>query len=98
MLDDAEDDARRWGIGLPENWQSEPGTSDEGIWVEHLDAFNAFLAVSSQWRVGGNQFLGLDYSAVKAGFEFAGIALSSSDWADFRLIEAGAREELNRKP
>ncbi|WP_414707756.1 DUF1799 domain-containing protein [Rhodobacter sp. NTK016B] len=80
------------------DWERAAGDIEDGIWAEHVSAFEAFLAVSSQWRSDGRRFLGLDYSAVQSGFELAGIDLSTRNWADLRLIEAGARDELNRKP
>ncbi|SOC20594.1 hypothetical protein SAMN05877831_1206 [Rhodobacter maris] len=47
--------------------------------------------------LAGVRYLGLDYGAVGHGFDLAGIALTPSEWADFRTIEAGAAEELNRE-
>jgi len=83
---------------LPEGWADATGFE---IWEEHLPAWDAFLAVDGQWRgvprgMGGVRWIGLDYTAVKVGLEFAGIAMTPEIWADFRLIEAGACEELNR--
>lgn len=82
---------------MPEGWRDRTGFE---IWEEHLPALEAFLAVDGQWRsiprgMGGVRWIGLDYSAVEAGLKFAGIAMTPETWADFQLIEAGARDELN---
>jgi hypothetical protein len=72
---------------------------EDGIWIQHLETFRAFLAVADQWRCvpRGEQmiWLGLDYSAVKAGLEMAALALTPEAWADFQLIEVGAKAALN---
>lgn len=79
-----------------------PAESGFGLWAEHLPALEGFLAVDGQWRVaaggmGGLVWLGLDYGAARAGLELAGIALTPAAWGELRLIEAGARDELNRE-
>nr|WP_275897797.1 DUF1799 domain-containing protein [Pseudotabrizicola algicola] len=75
---------------------------DEGIWQEHLPALLAFLAVSGQWRtrphgMGDIRWIGLDYGAVRDGLDLAGITVTPDVWADLRLIEAGALDELNKE-
>lgn len=47
--------------------------------------------------MGGSEFIGLDYGAVKDGFELSGLEVTPELWADLRLIESGARDELNRE-
>lgn len=76
----------------------------DGLWAEHLPAWNAWCRVSRQWRVisgggamgGGVVWLGLDYGAVHAGLGLAGIVISPEEWAQVQQIEVGAAEELNR--
>ena len=96
---EAEDDAARWGIDLPDGWNDQ--RLQDGIWEDHLPALLAFLAVSGQWRtrphgMGETRWIGLDYAAVSAGFAFADIDMTPEVWADLRLIEAGALDELNK--
>lgn len=60
-----------------------------------MGALNAFLAVSTQWRVTGPgdgtlRRTGLDYQGVRAGLEMAGVAMTPALWSDLQLIEAGA--------
>lgn len=87
-----EADCAFFGIAPP------PVTKEpEGIFAEHLEALNAFLSVDTQWRTASSgRFIGLDYSAVKAGLKMAKIKLSAREWADFRWIEAGAIAALNK--
>lgn len=40
-------------------------------------------------------WVGLDYAAARAGLDLAGLTITPEIWAQVRLIEAGAREELN---
>jgi hypothetical protein len=69
------------------------------LWACHLPAWQAFVAVASQWRPvigpGGLFWPGLDYAGAEAGFRLAGIAMTPDLWDEVRLIEGGAREALN---
>lgn len=78
----------------------------DGLWPEHAAAFEAFLAVSTQWRttqIGGGMapvrtiYVGLDYAAVRAGLDGFGIAQSPTLWQSLRIIEAAARDALNAR-
>ncbi len=92
---DLEADLTLWGMD-PTLLQDR--IPEDGIWIQHLETFRAFLAVADQWRcVLGDRmiWLGLDYGAVKAGLEMADLALTPETWADFQLIEAGAKAALN---
>jgi hypothetical protein len=70
-----------------------------------LPAWEAWCAISGQWRtqaisgLGGAAmiWLGLDYSAARAGLDLAGIEMTPDLWSEVRAIEAGAIEELNRE-
>ena len=100
MLEEAAEEARRWGLDLPAGWEDETGF--EGIWDSNEPALLAFLHVSGQWRtvsrgLGGSHYLGLDYTAAKFGLDLAGVTVSPATWMDLRLIENGALEELNRE-
>ena len=41
------------------------------------------------------RFIGLDYTAVRAGLELAGIEMTPDLWSEVQLIEAGACKGLN---
>ena len=100
--DEAEDDARIWGlIYKPE----EDELTHDGVWAEHLEALAGFLALCTQWRFacpgdGSLRRTGLDYAAARAGLDLAGIAMTPELWSDIRMIEMGAiaasHEEANR--
>lgn len=94
--DDALEDARRMGIDLTE----EDFAPAFALWHWHLPAWEAFVAVCSQWRTAatmeGITVVGLDYSAARDGLAMAGIDIAPATWADLRLIEEGAVAALNR--
>ncbi|MDE2595951.1 MAG: DUF1799 domain-containing protein [Sphingomonadales bacterium] len=77
---------------------------DFDVWPENWEPLQAFLQVSTQWRVasrgGGMEpvqvyWIGLDYAAVAAFFSGAGISAGPDIWQGLRVIEAAARNRLN---
>lgn len=63
----------------------------------------AWRTVATQWRVaalggmgGGVVWLGLDYAGVAAGLAGMGIPATPDLWWGLRVMEAAAKEELNR--
>lgn len=64
-----------------------------------MPAFNAFLAVCRQWRTAAapdrTVWLGLDYTAVRAGLDLAGLTITPDLWAEVQEIETGALRALN---
>lgn len=97
--EDAASDAANWGASIDPSWLGDVALPDDGIWAQHVPALEAFLVVCRQWRVvagmSGAAYIGLDYTAAKAGLKLAGIEVSPETWADLRDIEAGALEALN---
>lgn len=87
--------------------------SDEyaGLWPEHVPIVNAFMLVSSQWRVasvgsgmmspaGGVSssrlvFIGLDYAAVRIALDAEEIEITRDLWGGIRAMEIAAIEVLN---
>lgn len=83
----------------------------DGLWPEHVPIVNAFLLVSSQWRVGSvgsgmvspaggfssSQlvFIGLDYSAVKIALDAEEITITRDLWRGLRIMEFAAIAALN---
>lgn len=71
------------------------------VWSENWEAVCAFLCVCTQWRAigkgmdGGVYWQGLDYAGVAAGLAGAGIEATPKLWAELRIMEAAARNELN---
>lgn len=76
------------------------GEDEEGLWPCHVAVANAFIAVTTQWRMVGTMsgvlVTGLDYAGAKAGLEAAGITLTPRAWEDLRVMEIAACEEMNR--
>ncbi len=95
--DEAQADARRWGIDPALVRPGEDAAT--GVWPEHVAAVEAFLAIAGQWRMvagmGGMLALGLDYAGAQAGLELAGIETTPALWAEIRAIEAGAKAAMN---
>ena len=65
-----------------------------------MSAVEAFLCVSTQWRLtglaDGKLFAGgLDYAAVKAGLKMAGIKATKRLLSELQMIELGARSAMN---
>ncbi len=85
--------------------QLDEAAEDDGLWPEHLPAWTAWCAVSGQWRTQALSsleatrllWLGLDYTAARAGLDLAGIEMTPGLWAEVRDIESGAIEELNAR-
>lgn len=62
------------------------------VWPENLPTVNAFIAMSSQWRVGPAGPIGLDYGAIPAVLRL--ITLPRATWPDvfdgLRVMESEA--------
>lgn len=99
--DDLAEDLAFFGLE-PEGWADQPALTETGIWAEHELAWEAWCAVSGQWRTTALSTLeaarivwhGLDYTAAKAGFDLAGIEVTPDLWDEVRVIEAGAIREF----
>jgi hypothetical protein len=82
-----------------------PEAQQDGLWPEHETAWRAWCQVSSQWStitLSGHWgakviWLGLDYSRAKDGLAMAAMTLTADEWQELRLIEEGAKEELNKR-
>lgn len=80
------------------------GEGDFEVWEENWPTVEAFLFVSTQWRVvqqgggfeaGRTYWIGLDYTSVTAGLSGAGIETNPDMWKGLRIMEAAARNVLN---
>lgn len=83
---------------------SAPWEDQSGLWPENIEAVDAFLKASTQWRVtalslglapGRLVYIGLDYAGARAGMEAAGILLTPKLWHGVRIMEVAALEALN---
>lgn len=80
-----------WGLTLEEASEPTP------IWPDNLVAYNAFVALLSQWRVGAAGATGLDYTAIPVVLDMLGTP--KVDWpnvfADIRVMEDAALEQMS---
>lgn len=73
------------------------------LWAEHAEAFDLFIACSSQWRIvagmSGVFYQGLDASSLAATMDMLGIEQGQrrERLQQVRQIEVGALEVMNRK-
>jgi len=101
--DDAVADAEAFGFPAEVIEQLRQSGSANGkveIWPENWPIIHAYAAISTQWRtapigMGAYRYLGLDYTAAKAGLELAGITVTTDQWKGVRVMERAATIELN---
>ncbi|WP_343221989.1 DUF1799 domain-containing protein [Marivibrio halodurans] len=69
------------------------------IWPEHEAVVRLFLALSTQWRVGGmaGAPLGIDYASIETTGRLLGIEVTPAVFEDLRVMEAEARDVLLRR-
>ncbi len=62
------------------------------VWPASVPAVNVFLALSTQWRMGFNGFIGLDYGVVPAVMRLCGVphADRREMFEDLRVMEDAA--------
>ncbi len=62
------------------------------LWPEHVDAFNLFCDLGTQWRTGVDGITGLDYTAVVAHMRMVGVMNKNMRprYAEIREMETGA--------
>lgn len=70
------------------------------VWPVNMNVVDLWLVISTQWRTapladGRVHWLGLDYSAVRAGLELAGRTIAAIEWAGVQLMEREAAAALN---
>lgn len=69
------------------------------IWPENLQAYEAFSALRTQWRVGMAGATGLDYNVVPAVLRLQGVP--RADWSqlfeDLRVMESAALQAMRQE-
>lgn len=73
------------------------------VWPDNMAIVDLWLAIASQWRTapladGRVHWIGLDYGAVRAGFELAAAIVTAALWAGVRDMERAAAAALNGAP
>jgi hypothetical protein len=70
------------------------------VWPGNAVVTDTWLSISTQWRTealadGRVHWLGLDYSAVRAGLDLAGLTVEPRNWALLQTMERTASAALN---
>lgn len=71
------------------------------MWRRNWDIALAFFSVSTQWRAiargmdGAIYWMGLDYTAVRAGLDAQEITITPRLWSGIQTMERAARDALN---
>lgn len=86
-------------IGIRDEAGDEAEDDAVAIWPEHEDVVRLFLALGTQWRVGGmaGAPLGLEYGAIETTGRLMGIEVTPDLFADLQVMEAEARDVLIRR-
>lgn len=81
--------AAAWGI-------PEEEYPDVPLWSENLPAFNLFVSVANQWRVGGAGPYALDYNVLFHEMDRMGLDREEYDrlFEDIRTMEAAALDVM----
>lgn len=69
------------------------------MWPDNALAVNAFIAMSTQWRVGMAGATGLDYGALPVVMSLAGVpaAERAGVFESIRVLEDAALETMRKK-
>lgn len=69
------------------------------IWPEHLAAFELFVALRSQWRVGMAGATGLDYGVMFHKMDRMGLSPERYEELEdqMRVLEHAALDEMSKK-
>lgn len=94
VTDELLEDARAYGVILPEHLEQE---TDFVLWAEHRPAVELFLRCMTQWRVGADGVVGLDYGVVLAMAKLYEVPELPRVMEDLQVMELKARELINKK-
>lgn len=69
------------------------------VWPDNRQAAIVFLTMKTQWRSGFSGYTGLDYCALREVWTRLKVPKKDRDavFADLRVIEAGALNEMHSK-
>lgn len=83
-------------LGLPALLAEHFTPEAVAVYPENWPAVRAFDALGTQWRMSMAGPTGLDYAALPAVFDLLGIDDRAGVFADLRIMERAALEELTR--
>ena len=67
------------------------------VWEENWDSVEMFLRLETQWRVGMNGLLGLDYVAAEWLFRLYAVKEPASLLEDLQVMEAAVLTEISKR-
>ena len=96
MVDDRSgDDAAAFGVALPAQEPEEPEPFE--VWEENWPAVELFLRVQTQWRVGMNGPVGLDYGAVQWVISLYAVQDPRAALEDLQIMEAAVLAAVSKR-
>ncbi len=96
MVDDRSgEDAAAFGVALPTQEPEEPLAFE--VWEENWPAVDLFLRVQTQWRVGMNGPVGLDYGAVEWVLRLYEAQEPRAVLEDLQIMEAAVLAAVNKR-
>lgn len=96
MVDDRSgDDAAAFGVALPAQEPEQPELFE--VWEENWPAVEMFLRVQTQWRVGMNGPVGLDYGAVEWVLRLYGAQEPRAVLEDLQIMEAAVLAAVSKR-
>jgi hypothetical protein len=66
------------------------------VWPEHEESVLLFLRTQTQWRVGGNGVVGLDYGVVLQIMDLYAVEERRQTLEDLQVMEARAKDLINK--
>ena len=66
------------------------------MWPEHEESVLLFLRTQTQWRVGGNGVVGLDYGVVLQIMDLYAVEERRQTLEDLQVMEARAKDLINK--
>lgn len=86
-------EAAEWGMTIEE------ASPPVGVWPDNMPTVSVFIAMSTQWRVGMNGPIGLDYTALSHVMRMTGVRRPEWPYVfdGVRIMESAALEEMRKK-
>ena len=97
--DSLSDDLAAWGV-LPEQIKTIAGQIKENtfeLWSHNVEAWNAFMIICNQFNYSSaGTLIGLNYSAIKDGFEMAGYKMTPKTFDKLQVIDSAVIKQVNK--
>jgi hypothetical protein len=77
----------------------EEATAVVNLWPDNLDSINTFVSMLTQWRMGPNGAVGLDYGVLPAVLKLNGLPEDRFQalFSDIRVLEDQALQIIRKK-